>query len=349
VPVRHGNADHYFRHVRHRYGFTCDDVFSQTFDLTFDLAMFDLFAAWEAGGAVVPVPVTAYRDLGAFVRGRGITAWFSTPSTIGLAARLGGLRPASMPSLRWSLFCGEPLVVDDVARWLRAAPGSVVENLYGPTEATISCAVHRWSSRSAREAVNGVVPIGRLHRGLDHLVVDAHGDPAETGELCLAGPQVFDGYLDPADDEGRFLHRGSRRWYRTGDRVGRTARGELAFLGRVDDQVQVRGWRVEPGEIEHRLRDRPEVDSAVVVAPHVDGGRTLVAFYTGVPCADAVLAGHLARDLPRTLMPDRYVHVEDLPRNANDKVDRRALEARASALLADRADDHRHHPPEEDS
>lgn len=330
VPISHGNLAHYFRCVHRRYGFGPDDVVAQTFDLTFDLAMFELFAAWDAGAAVVGVPPAAYRDLPSFVTRHELTVWLSTPSTIALARRFGGLPPRSMESLRWSLFCGEALLTADALQWQAAAPRSTVENLYGPTELTISCTAHRWSATSPNHAVNGVVPIGVLHDGLDHLIVDTDGNPSATGELCVTGPQMFRGYLDPNDDEGRFLIHASRRWYRTGDRVGHTTTGELTFLGRVDDQIQVRGWRVEPAELEHRLRDAAGVPEAVVVAPVVAGTRVLVAFHTGAPHPPAALNSLLAQTIPPAMLPDHYVHVTELPRNGNNKIDRARLEAHAA-------------------
>lgn len=116
---------------------------SQTFDLTFDLSVFDMFTAW-GGGATLVVP--SREDLLApvrFVAEKRLTHWFSVPSMVSYAQRLRSLRPGSMPTLRWSLFCGEPLTTHQATAWQRAAPGGVVENLYGPTELTISCAEYR--------------------------------------------------------------------------------------------------------------------------------------------------------------------------------------------------------------
>ncbi|WP_084477398.1 AMP-binding protein [Actinokineospora enzanensis] len=330
VPVAHSAAAHYFDHVARRYDFGHGDVFSQTFDIGFDLALFDLFAAWGAGATVVAVPPQALRDIAGFVTRAGITVWFSTPSAIPLAARTGGLRP--MPSLRWSLFCGEPLPVDDAERWQRCAPGSRLENLYGPTELTISCTAHRYT-RADIESPQGIVPIGDLHDGLSGLVVDTDGHVAAEGELCVAGPQTFGGYLDPRDDAGRFLDADGRRWYRTGDVVRSRADG-FVFLGRVDRQVQIRGARVEPGEIEHRLRAAPGVDAVAVVAPLGAAGRVLVAFYSGKERPAAELRNFVAARLPPASTPDHYVHVPDLPRTSRGKLDRPALLARAGSLVA---------------
>ncbi|PWI44828.1 AMP-binding protein [Streptomyces sp. ICBB 8177] len=325
VPVLHRNVDAYLRFVHDRYGFGPGDVFSQTFDLTFDLAMFDLFAGWGSGGTVVSVPQAAYAGLERFLTEQGVTVWFSAPSLIALARRRG-LDEDAMPTLRWSLFCGEPLLDRDAADWQRAAPHSVVENLYGPTELTISCSVHRWDpDTSPARAVNGVVPIGALHPGMSSILLDVD-EATGAGELCVTGHQMFPGYLDPADDEGRFVSWGGNRWYRTGDLVRWVDGDELVHLGRRDHQVQVHGVRVELAEVEWGLREVEGVDDAVVVA--VDG--ELVAYWQGAPSTAAALAARLADVLPKALVPRRFVKVDDFPLNANRKIDRKALAARAA-------------------
>ncbi|MFE0028217.1 AMP-binding protein [Amycolatopsis sp. NPDC059021] len=326
VAISHGNVEHYFGFLDARFGFTAADVFSQTFDLNFDCSLFDLFCAWGAGAAVAVPARQAYRDLSAFLAGNRVTVWFSTPSAIALARRTGALADGAFPGLRWSFFAGEALQCRDVQDWCRAAPGSVVENLYGPTEATVTVTAHRWhSEESPLLAVNGVVPIGLPNDGHDHLLLG--GD--DEGELCVAGPQLTPGYLDPADGEGRFFERDGKRWYRTGDRVRRLGNGELGYVGRLDSQVQVRGWRVEPAEIEHALRDTGIVRDAVVVGVPGADGTELAVFYLGEPVAPIAFASALREVLPDGLIPRRYHHVDEFPVNANRKLDRSALAARA--------------------
>ena len=211
VPVLHQNVDAYLRFVHDRYAFARGDVFSQTFDLTFDLAMFDLFTAWGCGGTLVYVPPQAIAALPEFIAHYGITVWFSSPSVIWLARRRG-LAPGTLPSLRLSLFCGEPLLRHDAIDWQTAAPRSQLDNLYGPTELTISCTAYSWDPAAGHDpCVNDIVPIGTMHAGLDYLLLGADGAPDPgTGELCVTGAQMFPGYLDPADDLGRFVDHDGR-------------------------------------------------------------------------------------------------------------------------------------------
>lgn len=336
VTLSHAALDHYFRLLGERYDFGPADVFSQSFDLNFDCALFDVFNAWGAGARLVAIPAGAYRDLPGFLTEEGVTVWFSTPSAIDLVRRTSGLAEGALPGLRRSFFAGEALLCRDAADWQRAAPGSVVENLYGPTELTVTVAVHRWQAdRTPALAVNGVVPIGTVHPGHDHDLVDELGESTPfEGELVIAGPQLTSGYLDPEDGRGRFLDRGSRRWYRTGDRVRRLDGGALAYLGRLDSQVQIQGWRVEPAEVDHALRECPGVrDAATVGVPTAAGGTELFVFHTGEQVPPVELARVLRRTLPEGVVPRHYRLLDELPLNANRKVDRKALAERAALLL----------------
>jgi acyl-CoA synthetase (AMP-forming)/AMP-acid ligase II len=168
---------------------------------------------------------------------------------------------------------------------------------------------------------NGTVPIGRPYPGLDYRIA------RDTGELWVRGPQRFDGYLDPRDDEGRF----SGGYFRTGDRV-RVEDGQLVHLGRLDNQVKIRGFRVEPSEVEAALRKLPQVVEAVVVAIRENDVTDLVACYTGRPAARLDFIRALRATLPIHQVPRRYLQLDSLPRNANGKVDRNAARAIASEV-----------------
>lgn len=344
VPVTHANTDHYFRLLDARYDFGPGDVFTQNFDLNFDCGMFDLFCAWGSGGTLVPPPAAAYRDMPAFAAEHGLTVWFSTPSAVALVRRMGGLRPGAMDTLRWSFFAGEALSSRDADDWAAAAPGSVVENLYGPTELTITVSTHRWTPGQDR-GLNGMVPIGAVHEGHGVLLLapdgehappggPASGSASDEGELCIAGPQLTAGYLDPQDDEGRFFDRDGHRWYRTGDRVRRDADGVLHYLGRGDSQVQVHGVRVELAEVEAAVRECAGVQDAVAVAVPSGGTVELAVFYTGRPSPPAELARELRRTLPVAVVPKRYTHLDAFPLNSNRKTDRRQLAVLAAGAPA---------------
>ncbi|BAJ29144.1 MULTISPECIES: amino acid adenylation domain-containing protein [Kitasatospora] len=335
VPISHANASAYLARaiVQHRLSPGCR--VSQTFDLTFDPSVFDLFAAWGAGATVV-VPQRA--DLlapGDFIAERRLTHWFSVPSVVTVAERLGTLTRRTGTALRHSVFIGEPLTLQQARTWAEAFPGTGVENVYGPTELTVACTWFRLPGRPADWPAtgNGTVPIGTPHEGLEHLVVDPDGRPAREGELCVRGAQRFPGYLDPRDNAGRFAAvadgraqpwngagpPGPELYYRTGDLVRVGADG-LLHLGRLDDQVKLSGHRVELGEIEAVLRDFPGVTEAAVV----QAGGGVHAFCAG-PVDLAALERWLPTRLPLHMRPGGCTRLAALPLNVNGKIDRLAL------------------------
>ncbi|PJE94891.1 D-alanine--poly(phosphoribitol) ligase [Streptomyces carminius] len=343
VPIRHRNLGGYLASRAERYRVGPGSRLSQTFDLTFDPSVFDMFTAWTAGAALVVPRREEILRPAEFVTSRRITHWFSVPSVISLARRLRALPPAGMPGLRHSLFAGEQLTLDQAAAWAQAAPGSTVENLYGPTELTVTCTGYRLPAvpRDWPCTSNGTVPIGRPHPGLEAVLLTAEGTGGTEGELCVRGPQRFDGYLDPRHNSGAFVRLAAGRatavtdapgpecHYRTGDRV-RYEDGELTHLGRLDDQVKIRGHRVEPGEIEAVLRRHPRVREAVVLAVPGRGGTGLHAFCVADGAEEPDLSDWVAAALPPYMVPERFSSVTGFPVNANGKTDRRLLARMAS-------------------
>lgn len=344
VPVRHRNLADYLAYCARRYVVGPGCRLSQTFDLTFDPSVFDMFVSWGTGATLVVPSAEEILAPVEFINRHRITHWFSVPSVITIARRLRALQPACMPGLRWSLFAGEQFTLDQAAAWARAAPGSVVENLYGPTELAVTCTAYRLGALGASWpcSPNGTVPIGRPYPHLEAVLLDDTGSASGSGELCVRGSQRFDGYLDPADNHGRFVRRAGERfvpvpgrpasgdWYRTGDRV-QWLDGQLIHLGRVDDQVKIHGYRVEPGEIECVLLTHPGVHEAVVVAVPSGDGPALHALYTGDTDLDSLLTEAVRDRLPGYMVPASIRRLPALPLNANGKIDRHHLADVAAA------------------
>ncbi|MDG4780094.1 amino acid adenylation domain-containing protein [Micromonospora sp. WMMD961] len=340
VPIRHRNLAPYIGHNITRYEVGPGCRMSHTFDLTFDPSVFDLFVTWGGGATlVVPQRTELLTPVDYLVDNR-ITHWFSVPSVVSVTAGLGNLPAGRATELRYSLFIGEQLTLRQAELWRAAAPHAVLENVYGPTELTVACTEYRLpdAQRAWPTVSNDTIPIGPVYGFLDHLILDPDGRPADDGELVVRGSQRFDGYLDPADNVGRFLLHdaaGTRvydgtgpltaaHYYRTGDRV-RWEGGELVHLGRLDNQVKIRGYRIELGEIETALRRHPEVSEAVVVAETRDGDSRLVAFYTGVGAEPRQLRSWLRQHVPTHMIPSRFEPRASLPLNANGKIDRSQL------------------------
>jgi len=340
VPIRHSNVRAFVDWAVNRYRIQPADRFSQTFDQTFDLSVFDLFVAWDAGACVYAMSPVDLLAPGKYINKNELTVWFSVPSVPAQMRKRNLLRPGTLATLRWSLFCGEPLPRASAEEWQAAAPNSVVENLYGPTELTIACTAHRWNPQTSPGlCVNDMVPIGTPYPGLTAVLVDedlqvvSEGTP---GELCLCGAQTSPGYWkDPAKTAERFVKipaSGLRDevFYRTGDLARQLPGGEYVCLGRTDHQIKVLGFRVELGEIEGVLLTGRGVVQAVAMGwPVSEGTATgIVAFVSGAGIDTAEIREACKASLADYMVPSRVVPMDDMPLNANGKVDRAALKAR---------------------
>jgi amino acid adenylation domain-containing protein len=335
VMVAHRNVTHFVDYMVERYEVTERDRFSHTFDLTFDLSAFDMFVAWEQG-ACLCCPTQSQKVLpGRYITDCDITIWFSVPSTAVLMNRLRMLSPGKYPKLRYGLFCGEALPAALAQCWADAAPNAVIENLYGPTELTIACTLYRWdSARSPAECEYGVVPIGQPYPGMQVLVADEDlkaVKDGEAGELLMSGPQLSLGYYrDSARTAAAFVTPPGQTeiYYRTGDRVRRAGPGlPLTYLGRIDNQIKIQGYRVELGEIEAVLRQEAGVEVAVALGwPITDSGAEGIVAFVGADCLDPeAVRGRVVTRLPPYMHPSEIRTVADWPLNANGKIDRRAL------------------------
>ncbi|MFS4438544.1 AMP-binding protein [Paracoccaceae bacterium GXU_MW_L88] len=301
------------------------DRTSQFFDLSFDLAIHDLFVTWTAGAELIVLPKTESLAIGDFARREKLTHWFSVPSLAAFASRMGQIAPGSLPDLKTVLFCGEPLPVSLAETMQAAAPQARHWNLYGPTEATI--AFTAYEIRKDRPLTGfQTVPLGKAIGG-QHLHLIRQTAPHGLSELLLGGDQVTPGYLDPEATEKAFTEAFGMRWYRTGDLVRRDPEHGLIFEGRKDDQVKINGYRVELAEIDAVLRavaDTPQV--AALPAPTPDGaGREIIAYVAGSTVSAAEIRRACRASLPVYMVPRRVVLLDAMPVTASGKIDRHAL------------------------
>ncbi len=336
VMVSHANVLHYVKYVTKRYSFTNNDRVSQTFDLTFDLSAHDMFVAWETGACLCCPTQKQSIKPGGFVNDARLTVWFSVPSTAVFMRRLGVLKPNMYPRLRLSLFCGEALPLDIVRHWALAAPNSVIENIYGPTELTIACTAYRWdNAKSPDECEQGIVPIGQPFDGMEALIVDEQLREVEHGtggELLMNGPQLTLGYWqDEAKTRQAFVHVAGRNgtYYRTGDRIRRSAVNKpLVYLGRLDNQIKVRGYRVELGEVEAAVRQVSGLEGVVALGwPTRESRADGIEVFLETDSFDTkALMSQLKGKLPVYMLPCNVLVLRRFPLNTNGKYDRKALQ-----------------------
>ncbi|HSL83391.1 MAG TPA: amino acid adenylation domain-containing protein, partial [Thermoanaerobaculia bacterium] len=318
----------------------------------FDPSVWELWAPLVAGGRLAAAPAGAHRDppsLAEALRRHRAAVLRLVPTVFEAMLEDGSL--AGSPALR-RLFVGGDVLPPGAAERFLAASGAELVNSYGPTETTVTAAWHRVRPEDA----GGPVPLGRPVGNLRAYALDTTLRPVPAGaagELALAGPTLASGYRGrPGRTAERFVPEpfggeAGGRLYRTGDRVRLRSDGSLAFLGRLDHQVKIRGVRVEPGEVEALLAAQPEVErAAAVVRRDAPGEARLVAFAVlaagaraGAGDAAALvrdLRDRLARRLPPAMVPAAVVVLPELPLLPNGKVDRRALAAGAAAPEAGR-------------
>lgn len=330
VMISAGSLRSYLDQSKRWTCLTPADRLAETCDVTFDLSVHNLFLCVEAGASLHVMSALEMLAPGRFVRSRGITVWMSVPTLISMMRRNGSLKPDIFPSLRLSIFCGEPLPAAAAQAWAEATPNGVVENIYGPTEGTVICMRQSLTGPGALTPGREIVAIGTPYDTMDVAILDTRQRPVPDGipgEIALSGPQLAIGYLnEPKLTADRFRVIDGRRWYLTGDLGMRDGDGVFHHLGRTDNQIKVKGNRIELEEIEVHLRRASQTDMVAVVGwPVVDASvQGLVGFCNSTLPAETIAASML-KTLPRYMVPDP-IHVLDvLPVNINGKVDRRAL------------------------
>jgi amino acid adenylation domain-containing protein len=339
VEVRHRGAVNFLGSMARRPGLAASDVLLAVTTVSFDIAVLEIFLPLAVGARVELAGRDVAADgarLAALIESSGATAMQATPATWKLLLEAGWPGKPGLKAL-----CGGEGLPADLARELLARVGvnGSLWNLYGPTETTV------WSALkpvTALAAESPLVPIGRPIANTAIHLLDRNLEPVPAGihgELYIGGEGLARGYLRrPELTAERFVPdgvgaRSGARLYRTGDLARYLADGTLEFLGRADHQVKVRGFRIEPGEVEAALAKAPGVREAVVLAREDRAGdRRLVAYV--VPSGDngeapkaEDLRGALGRTLPSYMVPGVFVFLDRLPLTPNGKVDRKALPA----------------------
>jgi tyrocidine synthetase-3 len=310
------------------------DVLIQKTPIVFDVSVWELFWWSLAGAALVVPPPGIEKDPAAMldiIGNRGISVIHFVPSMLQVFLEVCPTT-VKLPSLNYVFASGEALESSHARLFFqlfnqKSAPRLV--NLYGPTEATVDVSFYECFPETLPERI----PIGAPIANTRLYVLDRNLDlqpTAVAGELCVAGVQLARGYLNRPELTARSFANagpnGENRLYKTGDHCRVNSGGRIEFLGRLDHQLKIRGFRVETGEIERWLRQHPAVEEAVVVPSGLGVERTLAAWIVSLSDWDtALLKRYLGEKLPAHMIPGSFSQLEEIPRSPSGKIDRRLL------------------------
>jgi D-alanine--poly(phosphoribitol) ligase subunit 1 len=309
--------------------------------LHFDNSVFDIYCGLLNGAALVPVETSEITNPATWVktiRAARATVMFAVPTLFLILDQLGLLTPKTLPDVRTFQFGGEGYPIGKLREFHDRFAGTArLINVYGPTETSCICSSIEITSDLLSAPDSEFPPLGGMNPDFAYAVLDDRQMPVphgQAGELWIGGPCVGLGYYaNPEETAARFRQDPRQSnyraiYYRSGDRVREDEQGRLWFQGRVDNQVKIRGHRIELEEIDLVVQSVPDVRRAIaVVLAGTDGGEIAVAYVADrAVLAEEVFA--LCREkLPSYMRPSQVTQFDDLPRNANGKVDRKAARA----------------------
>ncbi|MFL2889564.1 MAG: AMP-binding protein [Pelagibacteraceae bacterium] len=329
ISISNRNLITYLNNVKKIYKPSPNDRFSHNFDLTFDLSLHDIFLCWLSGACLYVTPPEHLINPGFFVKKYKLTFWFSVPSLGSNMLKMKQLKKNIFPYLKQTLFCGEPLSSYLVQKWQIAAPNSIIENLYGPTETTIAILRYRWNKKySLKECEDNIVPIGKPFKNQKAICLGKK----EVSELALSGSQVFSGYTNKKENKSKFVRKlNKNKWYKTGDLVKVNSAKNFLFKSRIDEQIKVRGHRVEITEIENAINKIiKNTETCVLGVPKLNKNNynylNLVAFVPRyIKNNPDDIIKKLKKILPAYLLPSKIIKIKNFPLNSNGKLDKNKL------------------------
>ncbi|MEI1703938.1 AMP-binding protein [Acinetobacter baumannii] len=321
VPISKDNLETYILNVLNIININHEDICSQFFELTFDLSIHDIFVTFYSGATLCCFTSKYKFRVNKYIQDFKISVFFTTPSTLALMKGLKQFNADYFRSLKYSLLCGEPLTQSICKEWHEVIPSAKIINLYGPTETTIAISFYEYY----KELNNLIVPIGKVFSDHNFMILDNNLQESVCGELYLSGPQISDGYIDTNAKITSFvefsLPKNTRKiWYKTGDLV-KYENNILHYLGRIDRQVKINGYRVELQEIEARIKMILGTELVSVILKNTGENKILIAYITNVSISDEILMNQLKTTLPNYMLPNKIVRLSEFKFNNNGKVD----------------------------
>lgn len=336
--MSHANLLWFIGWARERFAITPDDILTNVNPIYFDNSVFDFYSAIFSGASLVPVTAEQVQDTRLLVRlvnEAACTLWFSVPSLLVYLLTTRALAASDFPALRKIIFGGEGFPKTKLRQlYDMFGARAELENVYGPTECTCICSAYTVSAADFQDMQN-LAPLGFLAQNFDFEILPLNETDPDFGELFLRGPQVGLGYYnDPERTANAFIQNPSHSLYAdlgycTGDLVRKDTSGRLHFKGRADFQIKHMGYRIELEEIEAALNTLPDVKECAVIYQKLgEGLGQIIAFAaTGLPVTPEELLHKVTGIVPRYMVPRRVIVMDSLPKNANGKIDRVALQS----------------------
>jgi len=341
VQVTNANVLSWIKNMSQLYSLAPGFIASQTYDLSFDLSVADIFHTWLNNGVLCVLPEDEHLYPVEFINRESIELWSSVPTLLNFMSKMGVLKENAFPSVKFSLFCGEPFPVGLAKKWSSACPNSSVENLYGPTEATIWMTRYEFDKRKIKGGRNGILPIGTPFPGHRVEIISKDNKQVlmgEVGELVYKGPQITKGYLnDESKTNSVFVQfdwdESGGIWYKSGDLGFLNQSGNFECIGRKDNQIKLGGRRIEIGEIESVLSKFILLQDVVVV-PIKDESRITMGCiaYTMSEInkeEQMRIRQESMQHLEQVFFPKKIVTIDEFPRSPSGKIDRKTLSLKA--------------------
>lgn len=335
VAVTHQNVLHFISWGQQCFQISDQDNFANLSPMYFDNSVFDFYVGLFSGASLSPVYrelMNSPYELVTHVGKMQCSIWFSVPSLLIYLSAMKAMTAKALPMLRCIVFGGEGYPKTELKKLYDLFSGqATLVNVYGPTECTCICSAYGLSDNDFQD-MDGLPPLGHLNPNFDYRILDDQERDADTGELCLIGPNVAAGYFNDMERSAASFftlsepRRFMKRMYRTGDLV-REVKGVLHFVGRKDNQVKHMGYRIELEEIEHALVKLPQINQAAVIYQRTNAayGKLIGFVASSADVDEKALLSQLASFLPEYMIPSSIVIKVELPKNPNGKVDRQQL------------------------
>ncbi|WP_103068563.1 amino acid adenylation domain-containing protein [Aquimarina sediminis] len=335
VPITFGNLSGFMDAFWELdYPITSEDRCLQMFELTFDLSVVSYLAPILKGACIYTIPKEEikYSYIFELMEDYELTFALMVPSI------LHYLRPyfdeIDCPAMKYSLFCGEALPLDVTEEWSTCIPNATIANVYGPTECTIFCTDYTFKRGKYNKTHNGVLTIGKDMKNTTTIIVDEDNNEVkegENGELCLSGSQLTPGYWKNEEkNKETFFYKEYKgkniRFYRTGDLCTVDKDGDILYLGRVDFQAKIQGFRVELSEIEfHAKAALDKINVAAIAFINSIHNTEIGLVIESEEFETKELLDELKNSLPQYMIPSQIKFMNAFPLNTNGKTDRKKL------------------------